>query len=352
MQMPADRGLEVRGTMSSTAVSHFGAGRSSRPDSRRINPRRSFSPHAGKAAARETYAMRLDSPEARSLGLPRCGAVCDLPGGRNGDPAEGRPECPRASQRSTCPRSPRWRSRQGAPRRFALGRLVAVWKRPCGGARGQRTTRLEFPVGSVVYEPAFWIGFPRVSPGGDLLAFIDYVRFGQISGSVVLIDRRGRVERLTGVWGEARRTGLVADGRRSLGFTASNTGAWPWRSTPSTSKSANASRGKSRAGSNCTTSQALEVFYLSHEVTRHGILGRVAGQQRESELSWFDYASGPHLSADGTAVLFSEEGEGAGPLLSTYLRPTDGSPAIRLGDGEALALSPDGKWALSMPSFT
>jgi hypothetical protein len=30
-----------------------------------------------------------------------------------------------------------------------------------------------------------------------------------------------------------------------------------------------------------------------------------------------------------------------------YLRGTDGSPAVRLGDGTALALSPDGRWAIA-----
>src|SRR5262249_22518356 len=30
-----------------------------------------------------------------------------------------------------------------------------------------------------------------------------------------------------------------------------------------------------------------------------------------------------------------------------YLGKTDGSPAVRLGDGAAMALSPDGKWVLS-----
>jgi len=87
---------------------------------------------------------------------------------------------------------------------------------------------------------------------------------------------------------------------------------------------------------------------LSHEATRLGILCRVAEQPSERELSWFDYSAGPDLSGDGKTVLFSEEGEGAGPLLSTYLRRTDGSPAIRLGEGAALALSPDGKWSLSL----
>src|SRR6266498_4817128 len=43
-----------------------------------------------------------------------------------------------------------------------------------------------------------------------------------------------------------------------------------------------------------------------------------------------------------------ESGEGGGPGYSNYLRKTDGSPAVRLGDGAGEALSPDGKWAVTI----
>ncbi len=52
----------------------------------------------------------------------------------------------------------------------------------------------------------------------------------------------------------------------------------------------------------------------------------------------------------GKTVLFGETGEGGGPKYAVYLRKTDGSPAIRLSDGIGVALSPDGKWALSRPN--
>jgi Tol biopolymer transport system component len=55
------------------------------------------------------------------------------------------------------------------------------------------------------------------------------------------------------------------------------------------------------------------------------------------------------LSADGKTLLLDEAGEGGGAGYSVYLRKTDGSPAVRLGDGVALALSPDQKWVLSTP---
>lgn len=54
------------------------------------------------------------------------------------------------------------------------------------------------------------------------------------------------------------------------------------------------------------------------------------------------------MSADGETILFSEAGEGGGTSYSVYVRNTDGrSPAVRLGEGFALGLSPDGSWAFS-----
>ncbi len=52
-------------------------------------------------------------------------------------------------------------------------------------------------------------------------------------------------------------------------------------------------------------------------------------------------------SLDGNKFLFTHFGEGSSTNYSVYLRSTDGSPAIRLGDGRALALSPDGKFAIA-----
>ena len=58
------------------------------------------------------------------------------------------------------------------------------------------------------------------------------------------------------------------------------------------------------------------------------------------------------LSPDGRTVLFFESGEGGGPKYAVYLRKTDASPAIRLSEGIGLALSPDGKWALTRHNIT
>lgn len=74
------------------------------------------------------------------------------------------------------------------------------------------------------------------------------------------------------------------------------------------------------------------------------------GESVERDLSWLDASYPADLSADGRRLLLYEGGVGGGARFSTYLRGTDGSPAVRLGDGEALALSPGGQWAITRPT--
>jgi dipeptidyl aminopeptidase/acylaminoacyl peptidase len=77
------------------------------------------------------------------------------------------------------------------------------------------------------------------------------------------------------------------------------------------------------------------------------MVGMTAGSNKERDLSWLDWSAPKDLSPDGKMLLFTESGEAGGENYSTYLRGTDGSPAVRLGDGLSFALSPDGRWALA-----
>jgi hypothetical protein len=70
------------------------------------------------------------------------------------------------------------------------------------------------------------------------------------------------------------------------------------------------------------------------------------GSGEARDLGWLDFAELSGLSQDGRSVLFTESGDGAGPRNAVFLRGTDGSPPLRLGEGTALALSGDGRQAL------
>jgi dipeptidyl aminopeptidase/acylaminoacyl peptidase len=84
---------------------------------------------------------------------------------------------------------------------------------------------------------------------------------------------------------------------------------------------------------------------------RRELVGMTADDARQHDLSWLDYTYPADLSADGKTLLFDEEGGGGsvdysksgGLSYAVYIRKTDGSPAVLLGEGGAVALSPDGK---------
>jgi len=82
---------------------------------------------------------------------------------------------------------------------------------------------------------------------------------------------------------------------------------------------------------------------VEHLDFRGEIRGAAPGEDSERILSWLDSSIAADLSDDGTRVLINESTHGA-----VYLRKTDGSPAVRLGEGNAFALSPDGAWALAV----
>ena len=72
------------------------------------------------------------------------------------------------------------------------------------------------------------------------------------------------------------------------------------------------------------------------------------GSKEDVELSWHDWNVAKDISRDGQFVLFEDASEAAGPGYAVALRKLDGTLPVRLGDGSAGGLSPDGKWAISV----
>jgi len=85
---------------------------------------------------------------------------------------------------------------------------------------------------------------------------------------------------------------------------------------------------------------------VTHQI-RIGIRGLAPGAKEERELGWFGWSIARDFSRDGHKVLFEEEGDGGGPNYTVYVRDTDGSPPVRIGEGTSVAISPDNKWAVT-----
>ena len=205
--------------------------------------------------------------------------------------------------------------------------------------------RLEFPLGTVLYVADGWIGNPRVGPDGKRVAFVDHPQGGDDGGAVAVVDLAGKKTTLSDGWDSIQGLAWSPDGNE-IWFTATRTGGD--RSLYATNLSGNV-RLMARVPGELTI---LDVgkegnVLLTRGNDRAGMIGMAPGDSKEKDLSWLDWSVPGSLSPDGKMILFQESGEGGGPHYAVYLRNTDGSPAIRLGEGTGLSLSPDGQWALS-----
>jgi serine/threonine protein kinase/Tol biopolymer transport system component len=204
--------------------------------------------------------------------------------------------------------------------------------------------QLEFPIGKVLYRTPGWIGDPRISPTGDRIAFLAHPAIGDDGGSVAVVDLKGKVTPLSAGWVSAEGLAWSPSGKE-IWFTATKAGVS--RALFAVDLSGR-ERLIERVPAELTildTARDGRVL-LKRELTRHEVKARIAADTREQEMSWFDASLPVALSSDGKTLLFAEVGEAGGATYGAYIRGTDGSPAIRLGDGEPFALSPDGVWAL------
>lgn len=238
----------------------------------------------------------------------------------------------------------------GAPRGVAEGIQEADW-----APDGERfavvrdvdgKSRVEYPMGKVLYQTSGHVSYARLSPKGDRIAFLDHPFPLDDAGTVAVVDLAGKKTTLTGKW--ASEHGLAwAPSGDEIWFTATEAGA-------NRSLYAVDLAGKLRVVARVPGGLKLHDIakngrvLLTRESPRVGIRGMLAGDERERDMSFLDYSFAADLAADGTTLLFDEEGEAGGANYTVFLRKSDKSPVVRLGEGNALALSPDGKWTLAI----
>jgi Tol biopolymer transport system component len=237
----------------------------------------------------------------------------------------------------------------GAPRELLESVVEADWL-PDGTLavyrRNDGRHRIEFPIGNVVYRTDGMLSHLRVSPDGEYAAFMDHPTLRDDRGHVVVVDRAGRVVACSQRWASEKGLAWSADGRE-VWFTAARVGV-------ALAVHALSLDGRHRVVVRVPTPIVLHDIardgrvLIATRAWRHGVVAKGPDAAAERDLSWLDFSRGMDLSDDGRWLLLDESGAGGGPGYSVYLRNTDGSPAIRLGDGLAGGLSPDGKWALAI----
>ena len=346
-------------------------GRIPRTARRRATFRRRTTSSSRSGAARST--RRASRPTARPSSTRRRGTASPSSSSRPARTAPSR-ACSASSAR-TCSRSrrpARWRSRSTATTTEPFIRSGTLAEVGVSGGVAPREihkdvqwadwgpdgkdlavvrdvnlrNQLEFPAGKVLYQTAGWISHPRVSPDGNLVAFLDHPQRGDDGGSVAVVDRAGKED-------DARR-GVLARSTASRGRRTGRRSGSPGR----------------KVGGN----RAIHAVSLDGEraPARPGDAephapGRVAGRARRSSRTTRS-ASGSSAGREGqakekrarvarlvvalrpvatTGRRFSSRRPARARARRTrrFIRGTDGSPPVRLGEGGGQALSPDGQWA-------
>src|SRR6201993_1874472 len=238
----------------------------------------------------------------------------------------------------------------GAPRPISEGVEYADWA-PDGSFAAVRLVggkvRLEYPLGKVLYETAGWISHMRISPDGTQVAFIDHQYPRDDGGSVAIVDKSGNKKTLT-----------------TLNFVSAQGLAWHpvlneiWFSATTFGSSralyAVAPGKKERLVDLGTGTLTLHDIFkdgrvlFSRDDWRNLMLGLAPGASKERDLSWHDWTGARDLSDDGKTVAFDETGEAGEDTGAFYIRGTDGSPAVRLGNGLGPQLSRDGRKVLAL----
>lgn len=240
----------------------------------------------------------------------------------------------------------------GTPREILEGVNWADWA-PGGETmaivrRVGSVFRLEYPVGNVLLEAtARKPELPRISPDGSRVAVLVYdPETGDYSLNIA---------------GEGNRPRAIAGGFRVIAGLA-----WARGDV----LVAGARPGGPRAVFRFNSSGQEEIAYrmpgwphlmdcapngdllMAAVTSRLGIAALTPFSEEEQDLAWLDGSRVNDLSADGKTLLFTEISSGEGRNTEIYLRKTDGSPAVRIGNGNRATLSQDGRFVACLRNPT
>ncbi len=208
------------------------------------------------------------------------------------------------------------------------GQDLAV-SRDLGGRR-----RLEYPIGTVLHETGGWISDVRVSPDGRSVAFVDHANRGDNRGALTVVAAGSAI--------------------RVLADPASNGVAWAPSGDEVLYAQAGTLRAVSLSGRSRVVHRELSGFQLldvspsggvllSRSSDKREMVGRAPGEPTETNLSWLDWSFPTLISPDGRTVVFEEQNlVMPNGNYGLFMRPTNGLPPVRLGDGRAFDLLPDG----------
>jgi serine/threonine protein kinase len=239
----------------------------------------------------------------------------------------------------------------GAPREVLNGVLDADWAPDGSGLaiirQAGQEFHLEFPIGKVLYATSGYVSHMRFSHHGDKIAFMDHSIYDDDRGFISMIDLSGKKTVLTREWPSEDGLAWSPDDSE-IWFTASDEANGNFHCLRAVNLS-----GRQRVVMRTPIQLKLHDIaadgrvLLGTETVRTDLTWGDTATGKERDLTWFDDTWDRYISDDGQSIIFSSELGSSSTNYSVFARKADGSPAVRLGDGDSMGLSPDGKSALA-----
>lgn len=279
--------------------------------------------------------VRLQLPDARLLSISRSGELAVSLGHRN-EGWIGAGTLARSSLLGAAPRILAERVREAEWN--SAGDSLAIVRRADG------LEQLEFPIGRPLYRTAGFISDVRFSPDGRLIAFADHPVFADDAGGVSVVSLDGERTPLATGFTSIRGLAWSPDGRE-VWFVGHAAGEY-----------------QSFALNAVTLERALRTIWsapgplrlldlapdgrvlLAHEGPDRRIDAQLAGVSAPVDMTLRANSMSQWISSDGSTITIADQST---PHYSTYLLRS-GSPPVRLGDGHALGVSPDGKLVMAV----
>jgi Tol biopolymer transport system component len=210
--------------------------------------------------------------------------------------------------------------------------------------------QLEYPSKNVLYKSTGWMSYPRFSPKGDKIAFFEHP-LGDFSGSIAVFDLVSQ-----------KKTDISTKWRslKGLAWNPKNNDIWFGGSRIGKKLNINAVSLTGELQQNLYEVGGIGARIddisdngemLINQGPNHSTIMVLEGKSAKEVDLQFSWTTSADLSADGQSLLYNEWGwerRDASEENSVYLQKLHSPERTQLGPGKALALSPDGNWALAL----
>jgi len=204
---------------------------------------------------------------------------------------------------------------------------------------------LEYPIGTVLYESPGYVSDIRVAPDGQHIAFNEHPEKGDDRGWVAVVDLKGGHQLLTPQYPSVEGLAWTPRGT-SLLYGAQTSGEIAQVSeVPLRGEIRRGAPGVGNATIQDVSADGRRLIIRADFFTRMWV--KRAADATAQDLSWLNINFFPTFSGDGSLMVFGDGSDIAGDNYALMLRRTDGSPAVRIGEGADLGLSRDSRWVLS-----